>query len=112
MTVFTAYRKCNNTIIFDQPSIDDVKIAIAKVKRLSPAQAMVLNYLILGLSNKEIAQELQVTPETVKVHCSDIFKKLNVTNRTQAALLGYLTKIQQHLKFSIQHTKQSLTFES
>lgn len=98
MTKLSDDRKEKVEIIFKKPSLDDVQIALEKVQRLSPAQKTVLNYLILGFSNKEIAHELFVTPETVKVHCSDIFKKLDVNNRTQAALLGYLTKIQHHLQ--------------
>jgi LuxR family transcriptional regulator, maltose regulon positive regulatory protein len=37
-----------------------------------------------GLSNKEIARNLAITPETVKSHVKHIFTKLNVDNRAQA----------------------------
>ena len=37
-----------------------------------------------GLSNAEVGRTLLVTEQTVKFHLSNIFRKLNVTNRTQA----------------------------
>jgi LuxR family maltose regulon positive regulatory protein len=37
-----------------------------------------------GLSNKEIARNLAITPETVKSHVKHIFIKLNVEKRAQA----------------------------
>lgn len=39
-----------------------------------------------GYTNKEIADELFVTEFTIKSHVSNIFKKLNVPNRTKAIL--------------------------
>ena len=49
-------------------------------------QRQVLTLLIKGESNKQIAAELNLAEATVKMHVSAIFKILNVTNRTQAAL--------------------------
>jgi LuxR family maltose regulon positive regulatory protein len=37
-----------------------------------------------GLSNKEIARDLAIAPETVKSHIKNIFAKLNVERRAQA----------------------------
>ena len=37
-----------------------------------------------GLSNAEVGRTLLVTEQTVKFHLSNIFRKLNVSNRTQA----------------------------
>ncbi len=42
--------------------------------------------LTKGKSNREIASSLFVTEKTVKTHISNIFNKLNVQDRTQAAL--------------------------
>ena len=46
----------------------------------------VLEKIALGLGNKEIAQALFVSEKTVKSHISNIFQKLDVSTRTQAAL--------------------------
>ncbi|BBB90134.1 MAG TPA: response regulator transcription factor [Methylomusa anaerophila] len=44
----------------------------------------VLNMVLLGFSNKEIAQRLGLTIGTVKSHCNNIYNKLGVHSRTQA----------------------------
>ena len=61
---------------------------------LSEREAEVLRHLAAGKSNKEIAAALDLAEGTVKNHLSNIFNKLEVLDRTQAALrgreLGYL----------------------
>jgi two-component system, NarL family, response regulator DegU len=54
---------------------------------LSKRELETLTLVAKGLSNAEIAKLLFVSPETVKQHLHHIFGKLNVKNRTQAALL-------------------------
>lgn len=51
-------------------------------------QLQVIGFLRKGQSNKVIAHELQMKESTVKVHIRHIMRKLNATNRTQAALLA------------------------
>jgi DNA-binding NarL/FixJ family response regulator len=53
---------------------------------LTLRQRRVLELLSTGLSNKRIARELDISEITVKAHVSAIFRKLGVTNRTQAGL--------------------------
>ena len=53
---------------------------------LTPREQDVLAELTKGKSNREIASSLFVTEKTVKTHISNIFTKLNVQDRTQAAL--------------------------
>ena len=48
----------------------------------------VLALIVSGKSNKEIASELNITEGTVKCHVSEIFRRLDVTDRTQAALVA------------------------
>ena len=51
---------------------------------LSPREHSVLRAMSCGLSNKRIAQELQIAPETVKSHVKGIFMKLSVQTRAHA----------------------------
>ncbi|CEA03214.1 Response regulator protein VraR [Metalysinibacillus saudimassiliensis] len=53
---------------------------------LTPRERDVLAELTKGKSNKEIASSLFVTEKTIKTHISNIFSKLEVQDRTQAAL--------------------------
>jgi DNA-binding NarL/FixJ family response regulator len=53
---------------------------------LTKREAEVLKQLALGLSNKEIAQALEISYETVKEHVQHILHKLAVADRTQAAV--------------------------
>lgn len=56
---------------------------------LSPRQQQVLHYLALGLADKEIAATLQVTVSTVRHHKQALFKKLQVTNRSEAVIWAW-----------------------
>jgi LuxR family maltose regulon positive regulatory protein len=51
---------------------------------LSPREHSILRSIGSGLSNKRIAQELQIAPETVKSHVKGIFIKLAVQTRAHA----------------------------
>ncbi|MFW8592811.1 response regulator transcription factor [Cribrihabitans neustonicus] len=55
-------------------------------ERLSPRELEVLNGLCRGLSNKEIARELELQEVTIKLHVRTLCRKLEAKNRTQAAL--------------------------
>lgn len=49
-------------------------------------ELQVLRHVALGLSNKEIANSCSISIETVKEHVQNILRKLNVTDRTAAAV--------------------------
>jgi DNA-binding NarL/FixJ family response regulator len=58
---------------------------LARTKEgLVPREQEVLHFLTTGCSNKEIAQSLFISEQTVKTHLNSIFRKLNVTGRIQA----------------------------
>lgn len=58
------------------------------IEALTPKEKEVLALVAQGASNQEIADKLYVRDVTVKTHLNSIFKKLKVTNRTQAVLLA------------------------
>ena len=58
------------------------------IDALTPKEKEVLAYVAKGASNQEIADKLCVQDVTVKTHLNSIFKKLKVSNRTQAVLLA------------------------
>ena len=53
---------------------------------LTQRESEVLRQLALGLTNKEIAQSLKISYETVKEHVQHVLRKIGVTDRTQAAV--------------------------
>ena len=53
---------------------------------LTNRETQVLRHIALGLSNKEIGRSLAISIETVKEHVQNILRKINVTDRTQAAV--------------------------
>lgn len=59
----------------------------SKLATLTPQQLRVLQLIADGALNKQIGYTLDIKETTVKSHISDIFRKLDIYNRTQAALL-------------------------
>ena len=51
---------------------------------ISPREAAVLGEIAAGLSNKEIAERLHVSPNTVKTHLARLYEKLGARRRTEA----------------------------
>lgn len=72
--------------------IEGVRNPVRKAARdedenpLSPREREILSHIARGDSNKEIAQLLNLADSTVKIHVQNIFKKLNMTSRVQAAV--------------------------
>ena len=60
-----------------------------KFHSLSVREKEVMNLIVEGLSNKQIAQRLYISDHTVKNHITNIYQKLNVSDRAQAIALYY-----------------------
>lgn len=67
--------------------ISNIKIGNMKNEddELSPRESNILQLISTGKSNKEIAEILSISDKTVRNYISILFKKINVTNRTEAA---------------------------
>ena len=67
------------------PEIAQKLAARMGTEELTPREFDVLEQIVRGKSNKEIAIELEISEATVKTHINSLLSKLNVTDRTQAA---------------------------
>ncbi len=59
--------------------------AVARSAGLTDRELMIMKAVSRGLSNQAIGKELWVTEQTVKFHLTNLYRKLGVTNRTEAA---------------------------
>jgi DNA-binding NarL/FixJ family response regulator len=67
----------------------DSSVSAAKSAGLTDRELAILTALARGLANAQIAKELWVAPQTVKFHLTNIYRKLGVANRTEAARYAY-----------------------
>lgn len=79
----TLHPEATSTLEMDRQQSEN---ALHVLNPLTPREQDVLAELTKGKSNREIASSLFVTEKTVKTHISNIFTKLQVQDRTQAAL--------------------------
>jgi DNA-binding NarL/FixJ family response regulator len=60
-------------------------MALSGVDSLTPSERRVAEMAAEGPTNREIAQALFVTPKTVEVHLSSVYRKLGISSRAQLA---------------------------
>ncbi|MBO1199187.1 response regulator transcription factor [Staphylococcus simiae] len=79
------------------PKAQDVFEAVSQkphnTNKLSKREIEVLREMVKGKTNKEIAETLFVSEKTIKTHVSHIFTKLQVNDRTQAAIYAMENKL-------------------
>ena len=74
-------------------SMEDYALDKEKIECLTKRELDVLRLISEGCSNKKISDELSISERTVKNHISHIFKKIDVEDRTQAAVFAIRNKI-------------------
>jgi LuxR family maltose regulon positive regulatory protein len=84
----------NHPVVLELARVFQAELAIRQGRTAEASQPLVepltnreleiLNLLVQRLSNKEIADKLFISPETVKKHLNKIYGKLNVANRREA----------------------------
>jgi DNA-binding NarL/FixJ family response regulator len=62
----------------------DAQVILRELGALTPQQLCVLDMICRGLQNKQIAHELNIAITTVKVHVTEVLRKLHVRSRTEA----------------------------
>lgn len=70
--------------------------SVLKSKGLTEREQQVAELVSKGLSNREVANEVQIIEKTVKFHLTNIYKKMNVKSRAQLIVwcLPYLSYVE------------------
>jgi len=109
-TLIKAIREVKDGRSYIQPSVakmvaeglnsddDEVSSRLKKIKSLTKREYEVLTLIAEGLNNKDIADKLFISEKTVKNHVSNIFKKIGVNDRIQAAIFAYKNNIKRYKK--------------
>ena len=84
-----------NGHIYHRPAVTSATEPVAAVSPgadlpLTGREIEILKLVAAGFTNGDIARRLWVTEQTVKFHLRNVYRKLNVTNRTQASHIAYL----------------------
>ena len=72
-----------------RPPVRGMTTSTDDVGSLTWRELEVLQRVAAGLSNRAIAQDLWLSDQTIKFHLRKIYRKLGVTNRTEAALHAF-----------------------
>ncbi|MGL4234536.1 LuxR C-terminal-related transcriptional regulator [Tabrizicola sp.] len=80
----------NGQMVF--PFLDIRSLKQDPIEQLSPRERTLLEALSQGLTNRELARDLEISTNTVKFHLSNLFDKLSVKNRAQAIAFYYANR--------------------
>ena len=75
------------------PFLDVRELQQDPIQQLSRRERVMLEALSKGLTNRELAKELDISINTVKFHLSNLFEKLSVRNRAQAIAFYYSSRL-------------------
>lgn len=83
--IFRPGAQSNGARLDSVPTIPPYQISVRPEEiGLTDRQSQVLALMVRGLSNRDIAEQLELTEGTVKIHATAVFRTLGVTSRTQA----------------------------
>jgi DNA-binding NarL/FixJ family response regulator len=85
----SALRQAAEGTVFQTLGADESSDDAAKEAGITDGELRVLQALAQGHSNNQIAAELFITNQTVKFHLTNIYRKLEVSNRTEAVRYAY-----------------------
>jgi len=85
----SALRQAVEGTVYSAIGLPDDSDSAARAAGLTDRETAILSALARGLSNEAIGKELWVAEQTGKFHLTNIYRKLGVTNRTEAARLAY-----------------------
>jgi NarL family two-component system response regulator LiaR len=85
-TLLAAVRAVARGKTYIDPAVGQVLAASSTIDDLTPRETEVLRQVALGLSNREIAEALDIGEETVKTHVGNVLSKLGAVNRAQATV--------------------------
>jgi DNA-binding NarL/FixJ family response regulator len=85
----SALRQAVEGTVYSAIGLPESSDSAAKAVGLTDRETAILSALARGLSNEAIGKELWVAEQTVKFHLTNIYRKLGVSNRTEAARLAY-----------------------
>jgi DNA-binding CsgD family transcriptional regulator len=96
-TVGTAGRCSYDRIVLDEAGSDGVALRgePGGMAALTPRELEVLQMISSGLTNAEAARRLDLSVHGIKFHLTEIYRRLGVTNRTEAAV-SYLRLTSDH----------------
>jgi len=75
-------------LVAPTPDLDQGRVIDVEEESLTRRELEVLKFLALGLSNKAIAANLDISDQTIKSHVASIFGKLGAANRTDAVRIA------------------------
>jgi DNA-binding NarL/FixJ family response regulator len=94
----SALRQALEGSVFNAIGLPEKQVAdtAAKAAGLTERETSILKALARGLSNDAIGKELWVAEQTVKFHLTNIYRKLGVSNRTEATRYAYENGLVDH----------------
>ena len=84
-----ALRQAVERTVYQAIGLVEETESAARSAGLTDRETAILNAVVRGLSNEAIGKEFWVAEQTVKFHLTNIYRKLGVSNRTEAARVAY-----------------------